>query len=430
MAHELSIGFVGNPNCGKTTLFNAYTGANLKVANWPGVTVEKKEGVFQFHDHEYKLVDLPGTYSLTSYTMEEQVTRQYILSDDVDVIIDVADASALERNLYLTLQLIELGKPVILALNMMDIVQKRGMEIDLHRLPEMLGIPVIPVSARRKTGLDILMHAAAHHKDSKSTEATSHHHHRASQTRHRHDHHGEYVMVYSDEIEDKIDLLMDALRQKYPGLENLRWYALKLLENDTEITRDHPVDLPQVLDRSYEQEIINQKYDFIDEVIGEVLVNKSKKEALTDKVDSLLTHRVLGLPIFLCIMALVFFLTFTVGDWLKGYFQVGLDAISSGVAYGLDFLHVAPLLTSLIVDGIIAGVGGHPAVFAQHLHSVLGPGLFGRQRLYVPGGLCNGRHHGEAGAFRPGIHPHDPGLWLHGAGHHGLPCPGKQTGPV
>lgn len=358
MAHELSIGFVGNPNCGKTTLFNAYTGANLKVANWPGVTVEKKEGVFQFHDHEYKLVDLPGTYSLTSYTMEEQVTRQYILSDDVDVIIDVADASALERNLYLTLQLIELGKPVILALNMMDIVQKRGMEIDLHRLPEMLGIPVIPVSARRKTGLDILMHAAAHHKDSKSTEATSHHHHRASQTRHRHDHHGEYVMVYSDEIEDKIDLLMDALRQKYPGLENLRWYALKLLENDTEITRDYPVNLPQVLNRSYEQEIINQKYDFIDEVIGEVLVNKSKKEALTDKVDSLLTHRVLGLPIFLCIMALVFFLTFTVGDWLKGYFQVGLDAISSGVAYGLDFLHVAPLLTSLIVDGIIAGVGG------------------------------------------------------------------------
>ena len=358
MAHELSIGFVGNPNCGKTTLFNAYTGANLKVANWPGVTVEKKEGVFQFHDHEYKLVDLPGTYSLTSYTMEEQVTRQYILSDDVDVIIDVADASALERNLYLTLQLIELGKPVILALNMMDIVQKRGMEIDLHRLPEMLGIPVIPVSARRKTGLDILMHAAAHHKDSKSTEATSHHHHRASQTRHRHDHHGEYVMVYSDEIEDKIDLLVDALRQKYPGLENLRWHALKLLENDTEITRDYPVDLPQVLDRSYEQEIINQKYDFIDEVIGEVLVNKSKKEALTDKVDSLLTHRVLGLPLFLCIMALVFFLTFTVGDWLKGYFQVGLDAISSGVAYGLDFLHVAPLLTSLIVDGIIAGVGG------------------------------------------------------------------------
>jgi len=150
MKEGITIGFVGNPNCGKTTLFNAYTGANLKVANWPGVTVEKKEGAMRFHNHNYRLVDLPGTYSLTSYTMEEQVSREYILSDEVDVIIDVADASSLERNLYLTLQLLELGKPVVLALNMMDIVEKRGMEIDLHRLPEMLGIPVIPVSATKK----------------------------------------------------------------------------------------------------------------------------------------------------------------------------------------------------------------------------------------------------------------------------------------
>ena len=140
MEKEMTVGFIGNPNCGKTTLFNAFTGANLKVANWPGVTVEKVEGAMQYHNHTYRLVDLPGTYSLTSYTMEEQVSRQYILSDDVDVVVDVADASSLERNLYLTLQLLELGKPVILALNMMDVVEKRGMEIDLHRLPEMLGI--------------------------------------------------------------------------------------------------------------------------------------------------------------------------------------------------------------------------------------------------------------------------------------------------
>lgn len=133
---EMTIGFIGNPNCGKTTLFNAYTGANLKVANWPGVTVEKVEGVMKDHDLTIHLVDLPGTYSLTSYTMEETVSRQFILSDEVDVIINVADASALERSLYLTLQLLELGKPVVLALNMMDIVEKRGMEIDLHRLPE------------------------------------------------------------------------------------------------------------------------------------------------------------------------------------------------------------------------------------------------------------------------------------------------------
>ncbi len=154
---ELQVGFVGNPNCGKTTLFNAYTGARLKVANWPGVTVEKKEGALKYHKHQFKLVDLPGIYSLTSYTMEEKLTRQFILDSEVDVIVDVADASALERNLYLTLQLIELGKPVVLALNMMDIVQERGMEIDLHRLPEMLGIPCIPVSARKRSGLQILI---------------------------------------------------------------------------------------------------------------------------------------------------------------------------------------------------------------------------------------------------------------------------------
>ena len=159
MKDTLTVAFIGNPNCGKTTLFNAYTGAKLKVANWPGVTVEKKEGYMKYHDHKYKLVDLPGIYSLTSYSIEEKLSRQYILGDEVDVIVDVIDASSLERNLYLALQLIELGKPVVLALNMMDIVEERGMEIDLHRLPEMLGVPVIPVSAVKKRGLNALMHA-------------------------------------------------------------------------------------------------------------------------------------------------------------------------------------------------------------------------------------------------------------------------------
>ena len=209
---ELHVAFVGNPNCGKTTLFNAYTGAKLKVANWPGVTVEKKEGHMQFHESRYKLVDLPGTYSLTSYTMEEKLTRQYIFDDDVDVIIDVADASSLERNLYLTIQLIELGKPVVLALNMMDIVEERGMEIDMHRLPEMLGIPVVPVSARKRTGLEVLMHAVAHHKDTPA-HGFEHHH---SSGKHIHKHHDEYVMVYSDEMEDKIDIVSERLKESYP----------------------------------------------------------------------------------------------------------------------------------------------------------------------------------------------------------------------
>lgn len=356
MSEQLTIGFIGNPNCGKTTLFNAYTGANLKVANWPGVTVEKVEGAIKDHDLNIRLVDLPGTYSLTSYTMEEKVSRQFILSDEVDVIIDVADASALERNLYLTLQLLELGKPVVLALNMMDIVEKRGMEIDTHRLPEMLGIPVIPVSARRRTGLDVLLHAAAHHKDCRDPECLIHHHKEISN--HRHNHHSEYAMVYSDEIEDKIDLIIEELKRKYPHLENYRWHAIKLLENDVEITGRYPVNLPKVIDRNYESDIINEKYDFIQEIIDEVLVNKQRQDAFTEKVDSALTHRIWGIPIFLGIMAVVFFLTFTIGDWLKSYLEVGIENLSAMINDLLLASHVNDVLRSLLVDGIITGVGG------------------------------------------------------------------------
>ncbi len=356
MKQDLTIGFIGNPNCGKTTLFNAYTGANLKVANWPGVTVEKVEGAMKYHDHEYKLVDLPGTYSLTSYTMEEQVSRQFILSDEVDVIIDVVDASALERNIYLTLQLLELGKPVILALNMMDIVEKRGMEIDLHRLPEMLGVPVIPVSARRRTGLDILIHAAEHHKNITKPEMLEHNH--PDSTGHKHNHHKDYAMVYSDEIEDKIDQIIDALKVKYPDLKNYRWHALKLLEQDKEITEKYPVDLPDVLDKSYESELINQKYDFIEEIIEEVVVNKTQKAAATDKIDRVFTHRFWGIPVFLCVMALVFFLTFTVGDWLKSYIELFIESLSAWIAVCLEQIHVSSTVISLVTDGIIAGVGG------------------------------------------------------------------------
>ena len=356
MKENLTIGFIGNPNCGKTTLFNAYTGANLKVANWPGVTVEKVEGAIKDHDLNIRLVDLPGTYSLTSYTMEEQVSRQFILSDEVDVIIDVADASALERNLYLTLQLLELGKPVVLALNMMDIVEKRGMEIDIHRLPEMLGIPVIPVSARKRTGLDVLLHAAAHHKDCTDMDCLIHHHKYMS--KHQHDHHSEYAMVYSDAIEDKIDLIIAELKKKYPDLPNYRWHAIKLLEQDKEITGRYAVNLPKVIDRNYESDIINEKYDFIQEIIREVLVNKDRQEALTEKVDRALTHSFWSIPIFLGIMALVFFLTFTIGDWLKGYFELGIEGISTLAGNVLTSAGVNEMVRSLLVDGIIAGVGG------------------------------------------------------------------------
>ncbi|MDD3200140.1 MAG: ferrous iron transport protein B [Eubacteriales bacterium] len=336
-AEELNIGFIGNPNSGKTTLFNAYTGAQLKVANWPGVTVEKKEGALRYHNHVHKLVDLPGIYSLTSYSIEEKVSRQYILSDDVDVIVDIADASNLERNLYLTLQLIEIGKPVVLALNMMDIVKERGMEIDLHRLPEMLGIPVIPVSARKKTGLDILMHAVSHHKASEPKSND--------------------VVVYSELIEDKITKIIERLREYNPDIHNPRFYAIKLLENDSEIMGNCPFDVSDIVDRSYETEIINRKYDFIEEVIEEVLVNRQERSELTDKIDNVLTHRILGIPIFLGIMGLVFFLTFTLGDGIKGIFEGWLESFSVWTEDVLLALNAGAILKSLIIDGIITGVG-------------------------------------------------------------------------
>ena len=335
---QITVGFVGNPNCGKTTLFNAFTGAKLKVANWPGVTVERVEGETSYKGRPIRVIDLPGIYSLTSYTIEERVTRKCIEENEVDVIINVVDASSLERNLYLTLQLLELKKPVILALNMMDIVEERGMEIDLHRLPEMLGgIPCIPVSARRRTGLDVLMHAVVHHYEEEP--------------------HG-IVVRYQEPIERLIEKTEVVLRARFGEMENLRWHAIKMLEYDETVCQEHPVDLSNIIDRSYEKDIINEKYDYIEEIISECLVNKESKSERTDQIDRLLTHPVLEIPVFLGIMALVFFFTFTVGDFLKGYFEAGLDWFSASAQAFLTSIHVAGWMESLIVDGIIAGVGG------------------------------------------------------------------------
>lgn len=334
----ITVGFVGNPNCGKTTLFNAFTGAKLKVANWPGVTVERVEGETSYEGRPIRVIDTPGIYSLTSYTIEEIVTRKCLEDEEVDVIINVVDASSLERNLYLTLQLLELKKPVILALNMMDIVEERGMEIDLHRLPEMLGhIPVVPVSARKRSGLDVLMHAVVHHYEEGPQGIVVH---------------------YTPQLEEKIKQVEAALKNQYGAMDNLRWHAVKMLENDDEVMKDHPINLSQIVNRSYEKEIINQKYDYIEEVIHECLFNKDKQAAMTDEIDRLLTHPFWGIPIFLGIMAFVFFLTFTVGDFLKGYFESGLDYFSQNLLAGLEAMGTSQWLISLVVDGIVAGVGG------------------------------------------------------------------------
>lgn len=337
MKDIIKVGFVGNPNCGKTTLFNVFTGAKLKVANWPGVTVEKKEGETLYKGHKISLIDLPGIYSLTSYSIEEKVTRKCILEDDVDVIINIVDASSLERNLYLTMQLLELGKPVILALNMMDIVEERGMEIDLHRLPELLGeIPVVPVSARKKTGLDVLMHAVVHHYEEGPKGC---------------------VVKYSNIIEEKILEIENKLKEEQILINN-RWLAIKLLEMDEDVSNEYSKYVENIVDKNYEKNIINQKYDYIEEIIEETLFHKHEKTVLTDNVDKWLMHPIFGIPIFLGIMALVFFLTFSVGDTLKGGFEIGLKIFSQTVHTILTNINTSEWMISLIIDGIIAGVGG------------------------------------------------------------------------
>ena len=334
----INVACVGNPNCGKTTLFNALTGSKLKVANWPGVTVEKVEGETSYEDTDITLIDTPGIYSLTCYTIEEKVTRSCVMDDEIDVIINIVDASSLERNLYLTLQLLELGKPIVLALNMMDIVKERGMEIDLHRLPEMLGnVPVVPVSAAKRTGLDILLHAVIHHYEEGMEE---------------------YILDYPEEIENKIAKLSVMMQAHYPTHSSVRWHAIKLLEDDEEVRREHPIQVTNVADKSYEKEIIQCKYAYIEKMMQECLFHKSRKAAVTDKADRILTHPIWGIPVFLLIMCLVFFLTFTVGDALKGVFEEALSIFSDGVTRLLMGIGVSGWLKSLIVDGIIAGVGG------------------------------------------------------------------------
>lgn len=335
---QIHVAFVGNPNCGKTTLFNAITGSRLKVANWPGVTVEKIEGSTEYEGFHLTLVDTPGIYSLTCYTIEEKVTRECVMQEDIDVIINIVDASSMERNLYLTLQLLELGKPVVLALNMMDIVEQRGMEIDLHRLPEMLGdIPVVPVSAAKRRGLDILLHAVVHHFEEGPHDA---------------------VLDYGEEIENKIAKLEVMMQARYPDHSAARWHAIKLLEEDETVMKEHPFSTVNIVDKSYEKEIIGRKYSYIETLMHEVLFRKPGFSANTEKIDKVLTHPVWGVPVFLLIMAFVFFLTFTVGDAVKGIFEIGLSVFSDTVYGFLQSVHTSEWLISLIVEGIIAGVGG------------------------------------------------------------------------
>lgn len=335
---EIRVGFVGNPNCGKTTLFNAVTGSRLKVANWPGVTVERIEGNAVYEGCLLRVVDTPGIYSLTSYTIEEKVTRACLEEGEVDIIVNVLDASSLERNLYLTLQLLEFGIPVILALNMMDLVEAKGITIDIASLSKRLGgIPVIPVSAREKIGITSLLHAVVSCEMEPSYKV---------------------VVPYTSRIESRISKIEKILKSSGRFVNNPRWYAVKLLEQDSRIVHDSSIDFSNVIDQNYEKEIINQKYEYIEKSIKECVKSSQERYGFTDRVDQYMTHPFFGIVLFFGIMALVFFFTFVIGDFLKEYFETALAGVSLYVNYIMKTVHVSPWLISLVVDGVIAGVGG------------------------------------------------------------------------
>ncbi len=343
-----TIALVGNPNSGKTTLFNALTGSNQHVGNWPGVTVEKKEGKFKYKGEQYNVVDLPGTYSLGAYSEDEVVARDYILKGNPDVVINVVDATNIERNLYLTTQLIEMGAKVVIALNMMDEAKSKNIEIDLKKLSQELGVPVIPTIAAKNKGLDALIEESIQYIDENEDSRLSF----------------SYGENIDKEIED-IKSILDNWSLEYPS----KWIAVKLLEGDQEIYRliennasepikERLISLEQKA-TEYELEIVDKRYDFIGSI-----VNKSVKkpneivETRTDKIDKIITHKYLGLPIFALIMFVIFQLTFVIGgDVLGGYVANIVEIIGEYVVNLLATIGAPEWLQSFISEGIFGGVG-------------------------------------------------------------------------
>ena len=349
---NIKFALAGNPNCGKTTMFNALTGANQYVGNWPGVTVEKKEGKIKGNKEDnITVVDLPGIYSLSPYTLEEVVSRDFLLNEDPDVIIDLVDATNIERNLYLTTQLIETGVPVVIALNMADLIEKRGLKIDTKRLSMVLGCPIIETSALKGTGLKELIAEAV--KVAKKSE------HQLPQS------------IFSEKIEKAIDTVVLALSETITANKK-RWYAVKVLENDEKVM-NHIVlssqnkttidslrkELETELDDDMESIITDGRYTYIQKLISTTVEKPKEKLTMSDKIDKIVTNRFLGIPIFLAVMFVVYYISVTtigtfVTDWTNDVFVVAIQDAVSGF---LGSVGASSLLTAVIVDGIIGGVG-------------------------------------------------------------------------
>ena len=347
---SVTIALAGNPNCGKTTMFNALTGANQYVGNWPGVTVEKKEGKLK-NQKDVTVTDLPGIYSLSPYTLEEVVSRDYLLKEKPDVIIDLVDATNIERNLYLATQLLEIGIPVVIALNMVDLLKKNNIHINVKGLSSALGCPIVETSALKGTGLkevvdEAIKCANQHRVPSKQ-------------------------MEFPKAVEKAVNEIEGLVPAKISE-ENRRWYAVKLLERDSKVKEglNLPVsaqsrieeiasELEKAEDDDTESIVTDGRYQYIQKVVSANVKRSGNKMTVSDKIDRIVTNRILGLPIFILTMFIVYYVSVTtvgtmVTDWTNDSF---VGTIQSVVSDGLGNAGVADWLVSLVSDGIIGGLG-------------------------------------------------------------------------
>ena len=349
----IKIALAGNPNCGKTTMFNALTGANQYVGNWPGVTVEKKEGKLKTKGkHEDVIVtDLPGIYSMSPYTREEVVSRDYVLKENPDVIVDLVDSTNIERNLYLTTQLIETGVPVVIALNMTDLLEKRGMKIDVERLSMLMNCPVVETSALKQTGLDKLIDKAvevAHKKDVDLPKE-----------------------IFSEEMEKAVAAVVEVLPDSITA-DKKRWYAVKFLENDSKVVESVALpasaknvvdsvrkELEEKHDDDMESIVTDERYKFIQKVVSSSVKKGKDKMTVSDKIDQIVTNRILGIPIFIAIMWVVYYISVTtvgtfVTDWTNDTFVGAIQDVATNF---LTNAGASDFIISLAVDGVIGGLG-------------------------------------------------------------------------
>lgn len=342
----INIGLVGNPNCGKTTMFNKLTGSFQYVGNWPGVTVEKKSGVVK-NRKDVNIIDLPGIYSLSPYTLEEVVTRNYIMNEKPDVIINIVDASNIERNLYLTTQVIEMGIPTIIALNMMDIVKKNGESIDVSKLEKIIGCPIVETTALKGDGLNILVDKALSVINSKNKP----------------------LDIFSEKVESALKEIENIINIE----EDKRWYSIKVFEKDSKVLEklnlsndlyskiDNIIkEVENNFDDESESIVINERYSYITKIVNETVSKKTIQEDISTKVDNILTNKYLALPIFFGVMYLIYYISVTsLGDMLTTWTNDVFfgEYVTNFIGGILQSLNVADWLYSLIIDGIVAGVG-------------------------------------------------------------------------